>query len=111
MKDVIWVGTSKDNLLDFPSVARQRTGYQIHRLQEGKEPNSWKPMSTVGAGVCEIRVSDDAGIYRTMYVAKFADAVYILHCFVKKSQKTSKQDMATAKARYAEVMEARKRRA
>jgi phage-related protein len=57
-------------------------------------------MSTVGAGAGEIRIKDEAGIYRVIYVAKFEEAVYVLHVFEKKTQKTRKADIALAKARY-----------
>jgi predicted XRE-type DNA-binding protein len=62
--------------------------------------SDWKPMSTVGAGAGEIRIKDEAGIYRVIYVAKFEEAVYVLHVFEKKTQKTRKADIALAKARY-----------
>ena len=67
-------------------------------------------MSTVGAGAGEIRIKDEAGIYRVIYVAKFEDAVYVLHAFEKKTQKTRKTDIALAKARYKALAEERKRR-
>ena len=57
-------------------------------------------MSTVGAGAGEIRIKDEAGIYRVIYVAKCEEAVYVLHAFEKKTQKTGKADIALAKARY-----------
>ncbi len=61
-------------------------------------------METVGAGVREIRIRDESGIYRVMYVAKFADAVYVLHCFQKKTQKTAPGDLALAKSRYKQLV-------
>ena len=69
----------------------------------GHEPASWKPMTTVGAGVREIRLRDDEGIYRVMYVAKFAERIFVLHCFQKKTQKTSKADIELATRRYKEL--------
>ena len=74
------------------------------------QPSDWKPMSTVGAGAGEIRIKDEAGIYRVIYVAKFEEAVYVLHVFEKKTQKTRKADIALAKARYKALAEERKRR-
>jgi phage-related protein len=67
-------------------------------------------MSTVGAGAGEIRIKDEAGIYRVIYVAKFEEAVYVLHVFEKKTQKTRKADIALAKSRYKALAEERKRR-
>ena len=60
-------------------------------------------MPTVGAGVQEIRIRDAAGVFRVIYVAKFADAVYVLHCFRKTTQKTSKTDLDLATKRYREL--------
>lgn len=61
-------------------------------------------MSTVGTGVKEIRVSADDLQHRVIYIAKFSDAVYVLHAFIKKEQKTSQQDIQLAKARYQELL-------
>lgn len=61
-------------------------------------------MGSVGAGVKEIRVRDDAGIVRVMYVAKFAEAIYVLHCFQKKTQQTSQHDVDLAKSRYKDLL-------
>ena len=71
-------------------------------------PDDWKPFDDVGAGTMEIRIRDTTGIYRVMYIAKFEEAVYVLHCFQKKTQATSKQDKAIAEARYRAVVNARK---
>ncbi len=70
------------------------------RVQFGGEPKNFKAIPTVGAGVYEIRVRDAAGAYRAMYVAKFKNAVYVLHAFQKKTQQTAKVDIELAKARY-----------
>ncbi len=67
------------------------------------DPFDWKPMNKIGAGVREIRVQEQSGIFRIMYVAKFADAIYVLHCFQKKTQKTSSADLETAMRHYKEV--------
>jgi phage-related protein len=74
----------------FPQAARREAGYQLDRVQHGREPDDWKPMSTVGRGVREIRIHDAAGAFRVLYVAKFDDAVYVLHCFQKKSKRGAK---------------------
>ena len=72
-------------------------------LQTGREPSDWKPMSEVGAGAREIRVRDEAGAFRVIYVAKFADAIYVLHAFQKKVQKTAQTDIDLAGRRYREA--------
>jgi phage-related protein len=61
-------------------------------------------MNSIGQGVREIRIRDVDGAFRVIYVAKFADAVYVLHCFQKKSQKTSSEDIALATRRYKELI-------
>jgi phage-related protein len=110
VKDVRFVGSSLDDLKNFPAGARREAGFELSNVQSGLQPSDWKPMSTVGAGVGEIRIKDEAGIYRVIYVAKFEEAVYVLHVFEKKTQKTRKADIALAKARYKALAEERKRR-
>src|SRR5579871_3780816 len=83
--------------------ARREAGHQLDRVQNGREPDNWKPMKTVGRGAKEIRIRDEAGAFRVLYVAKFDDAIYVLHCFQKKTEKTSKADVELAAKRYREV--------
>ena len=71
-------------------------------------PGDWKPFDDVGAGTKEIRIRESSGIYRVLYVAKFEEAVYVLHCFQKKTQETSKQDKGIAEARYRAMVKARR---
>ena len=78
------------------------------KVQAGLEPLDWKPFNDVGAGTKEIRIKDASGIYRVMYVARFEEAIYVLHCFQKKTQATSKRDKAIAAARCRAVVNARK---
>ena len=65
-------------------------------------------MPTVGSGVHEIRIRDEAGDFRLTYVAKFPEAIYVLHAFQKKTRATSRNDLALAKDRYQEVLTRRK---
>ena len=90
-------------LRSFPVSARNRAGRQLQLVQRGVEPADWKPMKSVGAGVREIRVRDESGAFRLMYVTKMADRVFVLHCFQKKTQKTDKSDLELAKRRYKEL--------
>ena len=99
-KPVEFRGSSLDDLRSFPLTARREAGHQLDQVQHGQEPDDWKPMNTVGHGVREIRIRDAAGAFRIIYVAKFADAVYVLHCFQKKTAKTSKPDLDLATRRY-----------
>ncbi|AWK15557.1 type II toxin-antitoxin system RelE/ParE family toxin (plasmid) [Candidatus Fukatsuia symbiotica] len=92
-KPIEFLDNSLDDLRDFPLTARREASYQLHQVQIGEEPDDWKPMSTIGQGVKEIRIRDIFGAFRIIYVAKFSDAIYVLHCFQKKTQKTSKKDV------------------
>ena len=67
-------------------------------------------MNTIGAGAVEIRIKDSTGIYRVIYVARFEEAVYVLHAFQKKTRKTRKTDIELAKARYKALLEQRKQK-
>lgn len=99
MKDIAFLGTSLDDIKEFPDDIKQDAGYQLHLVQTGEMPTDFKYMPTIGQGVVEIRLKDENGIYRVVYTAKFADCVYVLHAFVKKTQKTSKTDIEIAKSR------------
>jgi phage-related protein len=107
-KEIRWVGSSYDDLLAFPEEPRRTAGFQLGKVQAGLEPDDFKPFNDVGAGAREIRIREADGIYRVMYVAKFEEAVYVLHCFQKKTQTTSKQDKSIAEARYRAVVNLRK---
>lgn len=89
---------------DFPAEARRLAGFDLFAVQRGLEPGDWKPMPSVGAGVREIRIRV-LGEWRILYVAHFADTVYVLHAFQKKSQKTSRRDIELARRRYNQIRE------
>ena len=103
-KPVEFCGSSLDDLRAFPLAARREAGHQLDQVQSGQEPDDWKPMSSIGQGVKEIRIRDVGGGFRVIYVAKFADAVYVLHCFQKKTEKTSKGDSDLAAKRYRDIL-------
>ena len=103
-KPVEFLGSSLDDLRDFPVAAKREAGHQLDQVQNGQDPDDWKPMNTVGQGVKEIRIRDAAGIFRVIYIAKFADAVYVIHCFQKKTEKTSKADLNLAAKRYRDLL-------
>ena len=104
MKVLRFRGSALNNLRAFPEPARREAGYQLDKVQNEQAPDDWKPMATVGKGVQEIRIRDEAGAFRVIYVAKFAEAVYVLHCFQKKSQKTSRADLDLAAKRYGDLV-------
>ncbi|MDV6271162.1 type II toxin-antitoxin system RelE/ParE family toxin [Rhodococcus globerulus] len=94
------MGSALDDLRDLPADVQDDLGYQIGRVQLGLDPDDWKPMKDVGAGCREIRVRTSDGAFRTFYVARFEGAIYVLHCFRKKTQKTSKSDIEVGRQRY-----------
>lgn len=106
-KPLIWLGDSLDAIREFSLDARKEAGHQLGQVQEGHEPSDWKPMETVGAGVKEIRIRVEKA-YRVLYVAKFAEAVYVLHSFEKKTQRTRKADIDLASKRYRDLLSERK---
>lgn len=99
MKSLEFIGSSLDDLREFPAEARRAAGFELGFVQRGLDPSDWKPMNQVGAGVREIRVHV-LGKWRVIYVARFAEAVYVLHAFQKKTQKTRREDIELARARY-----------
>jgi phage-related protein len=107
-KPLDWRGSALDDLRGFPDDAKSSAGYQLRKLQEGQEPDKFKPMGIVGPGTYEIIIDTANGWFRVMYVAKFSEAIYVLHSFQKKTNQTSKQDIDTAKRRYAAVVKERK---
>ena len=103
MKDIIFLGDSLQNIKSFPEDARQDMGRQLLLVQRGEEPHDWKPMKSVGRSAREIRVRAPGSAYRTIYIATLPHAVYVLHAFQKKTQKTRKQDIDLAAKRLADL--------
>lgn len=103
MKPVVFLGDALEQLRDFPEAVRKEAGVQLHKIQLGLEPSDWKPMTTIGPGVREIRIRDEAGAFRIIYVTKIEDAVYVLHAFQKKTQQTAKRDLDIATARLRQI--------
>jgi phage-related protein len=103
-KSIAFRGTSLADLRDFPDVARREAGFQLGLVELGRDPFDWKPMATIGSGVREIRIREPEGAFRVIYVAKFETAVFVLHCFQKKTQATSQKDIDVATRRYKELL-------
>ena len=97
-----FVVSSLDDLRNFPAEARRQAGFELFAVQRGLEPSDWKPVTVIGAGVREIRIHV-LGEWRILYVAKLADAVYVLHSFQKKSRKTGHEDIELARKRYRQI--------
>lgn len=103
MRPLRFLGNSLQSLRDFPEDARHDAGYQLEKVQRGEQPDDFKPMPTVGNGVEEIRITDESGAYRVIYVARRAEAVYVLHAFQKKTQATSRRDIEVGRKRFAQL--------
>lgn len=95
MRTVAFEGDTLEVIRQLPEEVRQRTGYEIDRVQRDIEPENWKPFSAIGKGVREIRV-EVGKQYRIMYIAKFENKIHVLHVFVKKTQKTRNSDIEIA---------------
>ena len=108
MKVVSWLGNSLDSVKNFTKAARAEVGYQLYQIQNGTEPDDWKPIKTVGPGVREIRIHSESE-YRVLYLAKFEEAVYVLHAFNKKTQRTSESDIRLANRRLSDLTQWRRR--
>jgi len=103
MKAVIWMGSSLNDLKEFPAPVIDDLGHQLFRVQCGLDPDDWKPMTSVGSGVREIRVTCSDGAFRTIYLATRPEAVYVLHCFQKKSQNSAPRDIGLARKRLKDI--------
>ena len=105
-KRLTWIGSSLEDLRNFPEEARRKAGFELRAVQRGDTPSDFKPMNIVGKGTQEIRIrTGDA--YRIFYVARFEEAVYVLHAFQKKTQQTSRRDIALGQQRYKEMLQLR----
>ncbi len=102
MKTLKFVGSSLEDLRQFPDIARRTAGFELHSVQSGLDPKDWKPMKTVGPGAREIRIHTK-GEWRVIYVAKHRDTVFVLHAFKKTSRKTNQQDIEMARNRYKQI--------
>jgi phage-related protein len=107
MKKITWLGTTHETVKEYPVDARREIGFNLDKVQRGFEPADWKPVVGVGHGVKEIRIHE-GNEYRVFYVAKFQEAVYVLHSFVKKTEQTSKKDIDVGKKRYIEMLQIRR---
>jgi phage-related protein len=112
-KPIDWRGSSLKDIKDdkiFTPSARKEAGHQLSQVQSGLEPDHWKPFEDVGAGTKEIIIDLDDGWFRVMYVAKFPEAIYVLHAFKKKTNTTSKHDKEVATKRYNAVIQERSKK-
>jgi phage-related protein len=108
-KPVVWLGSSLEDVKGFPDDARRVVGFQLYRIQQGLQATDWRPLSRVGKGVREIRVHTNLE-HRVLFVARFEEAVYVLHAFEKKARKTPKRELDIAARRLRDLIRERKDR-
>ncbi|TAJ93952.1 MAG: type II toxin-antitoxin system RelE/ParE family toxin [Gammaproteobacteria bacterium] len=104
MKPIVFLGDTLEVIRDFPYGIRQAAGFQLDKVQRGLTPDDYKQLPVVGKGVQEIRIRDISGTYRVIYIARFENAVYVLHAFKKKTQRTPALDLRLAKARMMQII-------
>lgn len=112
-KIVLWEGSSKADLRGFPEGVREDVGHALWLVQQGEDPPDGRSMSSIGPGACEIR-ADDGDAYRVIYIAKFEEAIYVLHAFQKKSKSgiaTPKNELDRARKRYTSLVQRRAEKA
>jgi phage-related protein len=107
-KPLFWRGDSYESICDLSEDLQTDLGYMLHQVQAGLVPSNYRPMSSIGPGVYELRASDADGIARAVYIAKYPEAVYVLHVFQKKTQNTPKKDIDKAATRLSELDKERK---
>jgi len=107
-----WIGSSLDDLSDFPLAVRKVMGHSLHLAQLGKKALNAKPLQGFsGAGILEIFEDHDGDTYRAVYTVRFTDAVYVLHAFQKKSKSgiaTPRTDIDLVKRRLKTVTDQHK---
>jgi phage-related protein len=101
---ISFLGNTLSALREFPDEAKREAGYQLDRVQQGLDPEDWKPMKSIGPGVREIRIREKSGAYRVIYVTRQTNRLYVLHAFQKKTEKTAKPDLELAKTRYRSLL-------
>ena len=98
LKPILWFGNSRQVVRGFGKAVKDQLGDELYRLQIGLDPKNWKPMSTIGPGVREIRVSS-GGQFRVVYLLRRPEGIVILHAFQKKSQQTGRADIEISRQR------------
>ena len=104
LKEVIWLGDSREAISEFPEAVRIDLGFQVYRMQQSKLPTKSRPMKSIGKSVFELKEQDAKGWYRVIYTLEIKNRIYVLHCFKKQSAKTEKRDLELAKSRLKEIL-------
>ena len=106
LKPLLWLGSSRVDVRGFPELARGKVGHELFLVQQGLTPSDWKSMSSVGSGVVELRIHTGEE-FRVLYVARFEEAIYVLHAFEKRTRQTRQVDVALARKRLRELVRSR----
>lgn len=96
---IAWEGDSREVLKSFPEDIRQNFGFELWELQLGERPSDYRPLTSIGPGVFELRDQDERAWYRVVYLSRINDVIYVLHCFEKKSREMPRKDFEKAKQR------------
>jgi phage-related protein len=96
---IAWEGDSKEVISSFPDAARYNLGFDLRLLQQGQQPTDYRPMSSIGPGVFELRDQDERAWYRVIYLSRVRDVIHVLHCFEKRSRETPMKEISTARQR------------
>src|SRR5208282_997990 len=96
---IAWEGDSKEVISSFPDAAKYNLGFDLRLLQQGQQPTDYRPMTSVGPGVFELRDQDERAWYRVIYLSRVQDVIHVLHCFEKRSRETPQRDINTARQR------------
>jgi len=99
LSSVAWEGDSREVLKAFPEEVRENFGFELWQLQQGQRPRDFRPLSSIGPGVFELRDQDARSWYRVVYLSRIEDVIYVLHCFEKKSREMPKNDFEKARQR------------
>lgn len=105
-KPLLFVGSARAELQAFPDEPRAKAGHDLWLVQAGEMPRDWRPMPDVGPGVIELRIHTGTD-HRVFYVAKFNEAIYVLHAFEKRSQQTASPNVELGRRRYRELVASR----
>ena len=108
LRPVVWMGSSKKDIRDFPDAAQKLLGDELQLIQFGGMPKDAKPFKGVGSGVLEIALRYASEAYRAVLAVQIGKRIYVLHAFQKKSKRgieTPKRDVDLIKKRYAEARE------
>lgn len=96
---IAWEGDSREVISSFPDAAKYNFGFDLRLLQQGQQPTDYRPMSSIGPGVFELRDQDERAWYRVIYLSRSHDTIHVLHCFEKRSRETPMKEINTARQR------------